>query len=110
MVGIKTALLQSNGGTIDGNGYTLTAENAGGTWDCAVATNGGTIKNLTIDGAGRSLFINGNLTSDLYIENVTISKSSSMYALSSDLPIGDYSVYIIDSVLNGFSSYAANSR
>ena len=105
----KTALLQNNGGTIDGNGYTLSAEGANGTWDSAISTNGGTIKNLAIDGSMKTLFINKKLTSDLYIENVIIGKNSSTYGFFCDHQIGDYSVYFKDSVINGWASFAANT-
>ena len=47
----KAGILQNKAQTIDGNGYTLTVTGAGATWDCAIYTNGGTIKNLTVAGA-----------------------------------------------------------
>ena len=58
-----------DGSVLDGKGNTLTVTNAGGTWDCVVNTTGGTIKNLTVKGAMRGIFM-GGASSDLYIDNV----------------------------------------
>ena len=62
-----------NGSTFDGNNHTINVSKANGTWDSAVATNGGTIKNLKVEGAFRGIFT-GGLKSDLYLENIYLSK------------------------------------
>ena len=46
--GYGVAGLVHNGSTINGNGYTLTVTDADKTWDCAIYTTGGTIKNLPV--------------------------------------------------------------
>ena len=91
------------GGTFDGNGKTLTVTNANGTWDSAVHTTGGTIKNLTVSGAMRGIFM-GGATGDVFIDNVVIDKVC--YTFNSDGGNKDYGVYINNSVLNGWTSYS----
>lgn len=91
------------GGTFDGNGKTLTVNNANGTWDCAVHTTGGTIKNLTVSGAMRGIFM-GSATEDMYIDNVVF--DDVVYTFNSDGGSKDYGVYISNSTLNGWTSFS----
>ena len=58
----KTGINVKNGQTIDGNGYTLNIQGAGGTWDSGINTTGGLIKNLTVTGSFRGIFINHTST------------------------------------------------
>ena len=51
-----------NGQTLDGNGYRLSIDGLNGTWDTAISTTGGTIKNLIIDKGFRGVFVNHNST------------------------------------------------
>ena len=101
--GHKTAINQTNGGVIDGNGKTIKAEDS----DCytgygsVIYTTGGTIKNLTIDGAFRSIFSAG-LKEDLIIDNVTINANT--YTFNSD-GANAYDVIFTNSTLNGWTSY-----
>lgn len=69
----KTGLNHTNGGVIDGNGKKLSV-NAWGTWDSALNTTGGTIKNLNVTGGMRGIFVNHNSTnnSKVILENVVI--------------------------------------
>ena len=92
-----------NGSTLDGNGKTLTVNNANGTWDCAVNPKAGTVKNLTVNGAFRGIFM-GGATGNVFIDNVVIDKVC--YTFNSDGGNKDYGVYINNSVLNGWTSYS----
>lgn len=99
----KTGVEVNNGGVLDGNGNTLTVDGANGTWDCAVSPKNGTIKNLTVNGAFRGIFM-GSATGDVYIDNVVIDKVC--YTFNSDGGSKDYGVYISNSTLNGWTSYS----
>ena len=92
-----------NGGVLDGNGNTLTVNDAWNTWDCAVNVKGGTIKNLTINSAMRGIFM-GSATADVYIDNVVI--DGTVYTFNSDGGSKNYGVYISNSTLNGWTSHS----
>ncbi|MBQ8849604.1 MAG: hypothetical protein IJ011_04655, partial [Clostridia bacterium] len=92
-----------NGGVFDGNGKTLTVNDANGTWDSAVNMESGTIKNATVNGAFRGIFM-GGATGDVCIDNVVIDKVC--YTFNSDGGNKDYGVYISNSTLNGWTSYS----
>lgn len=100
-------LTQTNGGVIDGNGNTLTVDDANGNWDCALYTSGGTIKNLTVKGAFRGIFTAG-LKSDLIIDNVTI--DDVCYTFSADGSDPNYEVVFKNSTLNGWTSYTSGFK
>lgn len=98
-----------NGGTLDGNGKTLTAEIDTG-YDCAITTTGGRIQNLTITGNKDSTRATGagstgdyQLSSNLYIDNVTIDKVQ--YAINGS-GTGKESVYVTNSTIYGWCSFA----
>ncbi len=80
----KTGINVKNGQTIDGNGNTLDIRGAGGTWDSGINTTGGEIKNITVTGSFRGIFINHNSTySDkVVLYNVTIDGTT--YTISCD--------------------------
>ena len=99
----KAGILQNAAQTIDGNGHTLTVTDAGGTWDCAIYTNGGLIKNLTVAGSFRGIFTAGQ-SCDLYIENVTF--MNVVYTFHSDGGNKAYGVYVSNSVVNGWTSFS----
>lgn len=90
------------GGVLDGNGHSLGIDNWG-TWDAAVHTTGGTIKNLTINSGMRGIFM-GSATADVYIENVVI--DGTIYTFNSDGGDKNYGVYISNSTLNGWTSHS----
>ncbi len=90
------------GGTLDGNGNSLGINNWG-TWDAAVHTTGGTIKNLTINSGMRGVFM-GSATADVYIDNVVI--DGTIYTFNSDGGNKNYGVYISNSTLNGWTSHS----
>ena len=101
----KAGILQNKAQTIDGNGHTLTVTGAGATWDCAIYTNGGVIKNLTVAGAMRGIFTAGQ-SSDLNIENVTF--KNVIYTFNSDgkMPANPFGVYVSNSNVNGWTSHS----
>ena len=99
----KAGILQNKAQTIDGNGHTLTVTGAGSTWDCAIYTNGGVIKNLTVKGAMRGIFTAGT-KADLYIENVKF--QNVIYTFNSDGGNKEYGVYVSNSVVNGWTSHS----
>ena len=100
-----TGLNVNNGQTIDGNGYALTIKGANGTWDSGINTTGGIIRNLTVTGSFRGIFINH--TSDhsekVVLENVTITGTT--YTISCDQ--GKYQgIEATNCTFNGWTSFA----
>ena len=88
---------------LDGQGHTLTVNGAWNTWDCAIAATGGTIKNLTVSGAMRGIFMPG-ADGDVYINNVIF--DNVIYTFNSDAGNKNYGVYISNSTLNGWTSHS----
>ena len=97
-----------SGQTIDGNGNTLDIKGAGGTWDSGVCTSGGLIKDLTVTGSFRGIFIKKNSDPDknskVYLENVIIDGTT--YTISVDSGTGK-GLEATNSTFNGWTSYAA---
>ena len=87
----------------DGNGHTLTVNNANSTWDSVISTTGGTIKDVTVSGAMRGIFMPG-ASADLIIDNVTF--EDVIYTFNSDAGSEDYSVTVKNSRLNGWTSFS----
>ena len=90
------------GGVLDGKGKVLTVSGASGTWDSAIHTNGGTIKNVVAGGAMRGIFM-GSANADVYIDNVSF---NTIYTFNSDGGNKNYGVYISNSTMNGWTSYS----
>ena len=99
----KTGVIVDDGVTLNGNGNTLTVTGAYGTWDSAVNAINGTIKDLTINGAFRGIFM-GGAKGDVSIENVVL--DNVCYTFNSDGGSKDYGVYISGSTLNGWTSFS----
>lgn len=99
----RVGVIQENGGTIDGNGNTLTVNNANGTWDGAILSSGGTVKNITITGSFRGIMAN-NLTEDLVVDNVIIDGTT--YTIHCDTA-GTGGIKVSNSILNGWTSYTS---
>ena len=101
----KAGILQNKAQTIDGGGHTLTVTGAGATWDCAIYTNGGVIRNLTVAGAMRGIFTAGQ-SADLHIENVVF--KNVIYTFNSDgtMPANPFGVYVSNSTVNGWTSHS----
>ena len=98
-----TGVTVTNGAVLNGQGHTLTVDNAWDTWDCVVAAKGGTIKNLTVSGAMRGIFMPG-ADGDVYIDNVIF--DNVIYTFNSDAGNKNYGVYISNSTLNGWTSHS----
>ena len=100
-----TGISQLNGGVIDGNGNDISV-NAWGTWDSAINTTGGTIKNINVTGGMRGIFVNHNSTnnSKVILENVTI--DGTVYTISCDQGTNQ-GLEAYNSTFNGWTSYAA---
>ena len=79
-----TGLNVKNGQTIDGGGHILDIKGAGGTWDSGINTTGGIIKNITVTGSFRGIFINHNsdYSEKVVLENVIIKGTT--YTISCD--------------------------
>ncbi len=92
-----------NGSVLDGNGNTLTVNDAWDTWDCAVNAVSGTIKNLTVSGAMRGIFM-GSANGDVYIDNVIF--DNVIYTFNSDGGNKNYGVYISNCTINGWTSHS----
>ena len=90
------------GGTLDGNGNAIGITNWD-TWDSAVHTTGGTIKNVVINSGMRGIFM-GSANEDTYIDNVVI--DGTIYTFNSDGGNKNYGVYISNSTLNGWTSFS----
>ncbi len=101
-----TGINIKNGQTLDGNGNTLDIKGAGGTWDSGINTTGGTIKNLTVTGSFRGIFINHNSTHSepVILENVIIDGTT--YTISCDQGLNQ-NLFAKNSTFNGWTSYAA---
>lgn len=100
--GTPVALIQKNGGTIDGNGHSLDIKNPEYN-GYAIETYGGTIKNLTIDSTvGRGIVISSP-KEDIYLENVVIDGPG--YAINTTEPNGK-NLVVTNSTVNGWTSFA----
>ena len=97
-----TAIYVKNGQTIDGAGYTLYVKGANGTWDSGIATKGGTIKNLTVSGSFRGIFVCNN-NSPVILENVIVDDTT--YTISCDQG-GQGGLEATNCTFNGWTSYA----
>ena len=102
----KTGINVKNGQTIDGAGYTLKVTGAGATWDSAISTTGGVIKNLTIAQGFRGIFINHNSTysETVVLENVKVEGPT--YTLNCDQGTKQ-GLVATNCTFNGWTSYAA---
>ena len=101
-----TGINVKNGQTIDGNGNTLDIKGAGGTWDSGISTTGGLIKDITITGSFRGVFVNHNSThtEEVVLENVTIEGTT--YTISCDQG-ANQNLSATNSTFKGWTSYAA---
>ena len=101
----KTGINILHGQTIDGNGHVLNIRGANGTWDSGINTTGGLIKNLTITGSFRGLFVNHNSTHSekVILEDVII--DGTIYTISCDQATNQ-GLEARNSTFNGWTSYA----
>ena len=101
----KTGINILNGQTLDGAGHTFKVNNAGATWDSAISTTGGTIKNITVAKGFRGIFVNHNSTHSekVILENVIIDGPT--YTLNCDQ--GTYKgLEAKNCTFNGWTSFA----
>lgn len=101
-----TGINVKNGQTVDGNGNILDIKGAGGTWDSGISTTGGLIKNITVTGSFRGIFINHNSdhSEKVVLENVIIDGTT--YTISCDQGTGK-GLEATNSTFKGWTSYAA---
>ena len=101
----KTGINVKNGQTIDGGGHTLDIKGAGGTWDSGINTTGGLIKNITVTGSFRGIFINHTSTHSekVVLENVTI--TGTVYTISCDQGLYQ-GIEATNCTFNGWTSFA----
>ena len=104
----KTGINVKNGQAISGGGHTLNIKGAGGTWDSGINTTGGLIKDLTVTGSFRGIFINHNSdhSEKVVLENVTIGGNGTVYTISCDQGLNQ-GFEATNSTFNGWTSYAA---
>ena len=102
-----TGINVKNGQTIDGNGHTLNIKGAGGTWDSGINTTGGLIKNLTVTGSFRGIFINhtSSHSEKVVLENVTIGGNGTVYTISCDQGLYQ-GIEATNCTFNGWTSFA----
>ena len=105
--GYSQAGLVQNGGVLDGNGNTVSAEKANGTWDCTIYTTGGTIKNVTVASGFRGIFMAG-LNEDLIIDNVIFKNVT--YTISADGSNPNYEIKVSNSAMNGWTSFTSGFK
>jgi hypothetical protein len=100
-----TGITILNGQTINGNGFTLDVKGANGTWDSGINTTGGTIKNITVTGSFRGIFINHNSdnASKVILENVII--DGTIYTISCDQGTNN-GLEATNCTFNGWTSFA----
>lgn len=101
-----TGINVKNGQTIDGGGNTLDIKGAGGTWDSGINTTGGVIKNITVTGSFRGIFINHNSddSKQVVLDNVII--NGTVYTISCDQG-NNQTLKATNSTFKGWTSYAA---
>ena len=101
----KTGINVKNGQAIDGNGYTLDIKGAGGTWDSGINTTGGVIKNITVSGSFRGIFVNHNSTysETVVLDNVTL--ENVVYTVSCDQGLNQ-NLVATNCTFKGWTSFA----
>ena len=99
----KAGIVVAAGDILDGSNHKLTINGAGATWDCAIAMRGGEVKNLTIAGAMRGVFMPG-ANGDVVIDNCVF--ENVIYTFNSDAGSKDYTVTIKNTTLNGWTSFS----
>ena len=101
-----TGINIKNGQTLDGNGNTIDISGANGTWDSGINTTGGIIRNVTVTGSFRGIFINHNSTHSepVILDNVTLKDVT--YTISCDQGLNQ-TLTANDSKFYGWTSFAA---
>ena len=104
--GKNWAAIKQNGGTINGAGNTLNvgAYSKDGTETYGIYTTGGTIKNLTITNAFRSIMVAENVQEDLYIDNCVVKGA---YTINTAGSTYNYAMHVTNSELYGWTTWSA---
>lgn len=97
-----TGINVKDGQTIDGGGNTLNINGAGNTWDSGICVTNGTIKNITVTGSFRGIFVKNN-TEKVVLENVTT--EGTVYTISCDQGANG-GLEATGCTFNGWTSYA----
>lgn len=92
-----------DGIVLDGGGKTITVNGANGTWESAINMKSGTLKNATVTGAFRGIFLSGT-NGDIEVDNVIL--DGVCYTFNSDAGNKEYSVVFSNSTLNGWTSFS----
>lgn len=101
----KTGINVYEGQILDGNGFTLDVQGAGGTWDSGICTRGGcVIKNIKVTGSFRGIFVRGG-EGKVVLKNVTTEKTT--YTISID-QASYQGLEATDCSFNGWTSFAAS--
>ena len=98
-----TGIYVKDGQTVDGAGYALYINGANTTWDSGITLEDGTIKNLTVSGSFRGIFVLNN-TSTVVLKKVIVDDTT--YTISCDQG-GNGGLEAINSTFNGWTSFAA---
>ena len=100
-----TGINIKNGQILDGNGNTLDVNGAGGTWDSGINITGGTVRNITVTGSFRGIFINhnGTVNGPVVLENVTT--DGTVYTISCDQGTNN-GLTATGCTFNGWTSFA----
>jgi len=100
-----TGINIKNGQILDGNGNTLDVKGAGGTWDSGINITGGTVRNITVTGSFRGIFINhnGTVNGPVVLENVTT--DGTVYTISCDQGTNN-GLTATGCTFNGWTSFA----
>ena len=95
------------GQTINGGGHTINIAGAGGTWDSGINTTGGLIKDLTVTGSFRGIFINhtSDYSEKVVLDNVTIGGNGTVYTISCDQGLNQ-GIEATNCTFNGWTSFA----
>ena len=97
-----TGISVKNGSTLDGGGHILDIQGAGGTWDSGINVTSGTIKNITVTGAFRGIFIKKG-TEKVVLDNVTT--TGTVYTISCD-EASNQGLEAYNSKFYGWTSFA----
>lgn len=101
-----TGINIKNGQAIFGANHTIDIKGAGGTWDSGINTTGGLIRDLTVTGSFRGIFINHNSdhSEKVVLENVILDGTT--YTISCDQGLNQ-GLEAINCTFKGWTSYAA---
>ncbi len=100
--------IKLDGYTIDGNGHTLTVTGASDEYSSAIWGVEGTVKNLTMAGARRGVFVT-SATGNVVIENVTFGHGI-VYTMNTGEQNKNCELIVRNSTLNGWTSFGEISK